>query len=171
MYSQIMRSMLIITTCTVLVSFCSFKLHAAQGERAIPAPLLQKVLNGTGLEVEIVTLNRDDDYAKGIYIENIKGYTVLIGFPKRGILKETPFLLSIDGEEALVTLSEEGMLKTMDTDAALIPAGIDDMIECILATVDEFLEDLEACGANPFCYAFTSIIFSVEITACVADLF
>ena len=170
MYSQIMKSMLIITTCTVLISFCSFNLYAAQEKRAIPAPLLQKVLNGTGLEAEIVTLNRDDDYAKGIYIENIKGYTVLIGFPKRGISKETPFLLSIDGEEALVTLSE-GMLKTIDTDAAFIPAGIDDMIECIMDAVDEFLEDLEACSANPFCYAFTSIIFSVEITACVADLF
>jgi len=171
MHSHSMQHILIITTCTILVFFCSFNLHAAQGKRAIHAPLLQKVLQGTGLEAEIVSLNRDDGFAKGIYIENIKGYTVLIGVPKKGIAKKTPFLLSIDGEEMRVALSEGGRLKTIGTDAAFIPAGIDDMIACIVETVDEFIENLDDCGANPFCYAFTSIIFSVEITICVADLF
>ena len=171
MHSPIMKHMLLITTCIVLVAFCSFNLHAAQGKKAIHVPLLQKVFQATGLEAETVTLNRGDSITKGIYIENMKGYSVLIGLPERGISRGTPFLLSIDGEEALVTLSEEGTLRAIDTNAMFIPTGINSMIECVLNAVEDYLDNLDACGSNPFCYAITSLIFSVELTICLADLF
>jgi len=141
-------------------------------ERKIVQPeLLQMLLNLVGLETEIVSLNRGDCFERGIYIEGIQDVTLLIAFPKTGIKKGMPFLLSIEDSEVIVELSEEGVLSVIDSDEEFIPSGIGDFVECIFDAASELIEDIGECGANTFCIVGAALSGVFNILKCIFYIF
>jgi len=167
MFSLRMRCKTIVTACVALIFCFSLNVHASTGWSTFQPELLQILLSMVGLETEIVDLHREDGFEKGIYIEGIQDVTLLIGFPKRGITKGRPFLLSIEGEEALMELSEEGGLIVIDGDEEFIPSGVSDFVECILDTVSELVQDIHDCGANPFCIVIIALEGVFNILGCI----
>lgn len=166
-HSQKIRSMPMLLLCTVLVFCCSFNLHAAQVGKTIKPELLQQLLNLAGLDTAVVALDRGDGFETGVSIEGLQDATLLIGFPRTGIAKETPFLLAIDGTEVLVALSEDGRLNVIGGDATFVPAGIDDFVTCVLNAVDEMLAGIDACGVNPICIIGVTFEAVVDIFECI----
>lgn len=149
-----------------LSSMASSSCVDACEKRTIQPELLEMLLNLVGVETEIVNLNREDCFDRGIYIQNIKDSTLLIGFPSAGIRKGIPFLLSFEDTEVLVKLSEEG-LRIIDGDDELMPSGIGDFIECIFDAVGDLLEDIGKCGINPFCIVGAALSGVFNILGCI----
>ena len=93
-------------------------------------------------------------------------WNLLIGFPKAGIRKGVPFLLSVEDTEVLVELSEGG-LNVIDGEEGLIPLGIGDFIECIFDAASELLENIGGCGVNPFCIVGAALRGVFNILGCI----
>ena len=167
---QKIRISIITTACIALIFSLSFNVSAAQGRRNLQPVLLQKILSGAGLQVEVVRLDRDDGFVKGVSIDDVQGSHVLISFPKGGFKKGVPFLLSVDGEERLVAVSEQGTLHIINGAIDFFIGGIDDFVECILNSVDDFLDDISDCGIDPFCYVRASLGLATEIPFCVFNI-
>jgi hypothetical protein len=66
---------------------------------------------------------------------------VLIGFPARGIGRDTPFFLEIDGITASVRLSETG-LALINGDERVTQQGVFGTLECILSEIIEMLDGI-----------------------------
>jgi hypothetical protein len=169
MHKQSTRWMPLVTLPALLlvISLCVLPAQAAQAGRAVHPELLQKLLSTAGLSTEIFTLDRADGFAKGILIENVRDVSLMIGFPGDGIQKGTPFLLSIEGQEVVAALSEEGELIVIAGEEALVPAGILDFVECILDTVDVLLEGIDNCGVNPICIIEVTFELVIDILECI----
>ena len=161
-----MRCMPIVTTCVALIFCLSLNVQASPVRNTVQPEILQILLSMVGLETEIKDLNREDGFEKGIYIEGIQDVRLLIGFPKTGIAKGTPFLLSVEGEEVLVELSEEGVLSIIDGDEEFIPTGISDFVECILDAVADLVENILDCR-NPFCIVVYALYGIFKILWCI----
>ena len=134
--------------------------------KAVQPELLEILLSLVGMETEIVNLNRGDCLERGIYIKGIQDVTLLIGFPKDGIRKGVPFLLSVEETEVLVELSEGG-LNVIDGEEGLVPLGIGDFIECIFDVASELLENIGECGVNPFCIVGAALSGVFNILGCI----
>ena len=155
--------------CIALIFSLSFNVSAAQGRRNLQPVLLQKILSGAGLQADVVHLDREDGFVKGVSLDDVQGSHVLISFPKGGFKKGVPFLLSVDGSERLVAVSEQGSLHIIDGALNFFIGGIDDFVECILNAVDDFLDEISTCDISPLCYVSASIGLAAEIPFCVFD--
>lgn len=167
MLSLRMRCMPIAAVCAVLIFCFPLNVYASPGLNVFQPEILQMFLSVAGLETEIVDLNRGDGFERGIYIEGIQDVTLLIGFPKTGITKGTPFLLSVEGVELLVELSEEEGLIVIDGDEELIPLNIFDFVECILESIIDVVQGILSCGANPFCIVIVALSGVFKILGCI----
>jgi hypothetical protein len=167
---QKIRISIITAACIALIFSLSFNASAAQVRRNLQPVLLQKILTGAGLQADVVRLDREDGFVKGVSITDVQGSHVLISFPKGGFKKGVPFLLSIDGEERLVAVSEQGSLHFIDGALGFFIEGIDDFVECILNSVDDFLDDISDCGIEPFCYVGAAMGLAVEIPFCLFNI-
>ncbi len=163
----------LISCLLVMIVFLSLSPLASSSslddcERMTVQPeLLQILLSLAGMETEIANLNRGDCFERGIYIKGIKDVTLLIGFPKTGIRKGVPFLLSVEDTEVLVELSEGGSLNVIDGDERLIPSGIGDFIECIFNAAGNLVKDIGDCSVNPFCIVVAALSGVFNILGCI----
>ena len=162
-----MRCLLIVAICVSLVFCFSFSAQASQEVNVIQPEILQILLSMAGLEAQVLDLNREDGFEKGVCIEGVQDFRLLIGFPKTGIEKETPFLLSFEGAEVLVEVSEERGLIVIEGDDDLIPLGVVDFVECITSSVADLVQDISECGANPFCIVVAVISGVFRILGCI----
>ena len=136
--------------------------------KTVHPEMLQFLLNLTGLKTEIVDLNRGGCFEKGLYIEGIRDITLLIGFPKTGIRKGMPFLLSVDDAEMLVELSEEGGLNVIDGNEKIIPSSVGSFVECLIDESADFIDDIGDCGANLLCIVGALVSGLIDILECIA---
>ena len=166
---QKIKILIVAGACIALIFSLSFNVSAAERRRNLQPVLLQKILSGSGLQADLVHLDREDGFVKGVSLDDIHGSHVLISFPKGGFKKGVPFLLSVDGSERLVAVSEQGSLHIVGGALNFFIGGIDDFVECILNSVDDFLDEISACDINPFCYVSASLGLAAEIPLCVFD--
>jgi len=164
-----MRWMPIVATCVALQFCLSLNVQASTLKNSVRPEILKIILSMVGLETEIKDLNRGDGFEKGIYIEGIQDVRIMIGFSKAGIEKGIPFLLSVEGVEVLVELSEEGVLSVNEGDGEFIPSGISDFVECIMNAVAELVEDILDCR-DPFCIIIYSLYGIFRILWCIFNL-
>jgi hypothetical protein len=123
-----------------------------------------------GLETEIVDLDRDDGFDRGLYTDVLRGDTVLIGFPKTGIGKGVSFLLAVEGEEMVVRLFEDGGLQVVAGNEAVMPSGIIDAVECLLDTLVGLIQDIFDASLNPFSIIGLVLNAVFRILGCVFSL-
>jgi hypothetical protein len=96
--------------------------------------MTQMLLLAAGVETDSVVLTRGDDISRAIYIPNLRGNDVLIGFPDTGIGRDVPFLLAINGEELMVEATGGG-LTVLEGDPSVLPADIGDFIDCLVENI------------------------------------
>ncbi len=144
----------VVTVCCAVLLFYSLQAHAAQSGKAITPELLQLALNAARIKAEIVPLGGDGGFEKGVLIKNLKGSAVLIGFPKEGIHREKPFLLSIEGKDSLVKLTDSGGIVVLNEDAIFYEDADFHTLSttgCIIEAVGNMVDDILSCHGNPFC--------------------
>ncbi len=148
------RFAVVVTICCAVLFFYSLHVHAAQSGKAITPELLQLALNAAGIKAEIVPLDGDGGFEKGVLIKNLKGSAVLIGFPKEGIQREKPFLLSIEGKDSMVKLADSGGIVVLNGDATFYEDADFQTLSttgCIIDAVGSMVDDILSCHGNPFC--------------------
>jgi hypothetical protein len=160
----------VLTVSLVLLLCFSLSAHAAPGVKGVRPMLFKKLLSAAGVEAEVTVLDRGDGFGKAIRVEGAQGATVTIGFPKAGIRRGRPFLLSVDGAEALVEVSEGGVLSVIDGRDDLIPAGILAFVECIVDAAVAMAEEIDSCDIDIFCILEAVFDGVAGIVTCVEDL-
>lgn len=132
--SSRMRSMVAGAFCAVLLVCIALPAGAAPGRCAMQPGVTQMLLSAAGVETDAVVLSRGDDIRRALYIPNLRGNDVLIGFPDAGIGLDVPFLLSINGEELMVAATSGG-LEVLEGDPAVLPADVGDFVSCLVSNI------------------------------------
>ena len=130
-----LRSMVMGTFCIIVLLCFSMPAEAVHARYAMQPAMTQMLLTMAGLETDAVELSRDDDISRAIYIPDVRGNDVLIGFPDAGIGRDVPFLLSINGEELIVEATAGGALNVLEGDPAVLPADVGDFIDCLVNNI------------------------------------
>jgi hypothetical protein len=81
--------------------------YASREVISVQPETVQIVLSMAGIETEIVSLDRADGFDRALYADNLGSNAILVGFPRKGIGKEVPFLLAVEGKEIVVRVSED----------------------------------------------------------------
>ena len=153
--------------------FCSFLpgSYASQGGISLQPEIAQILFNLAGLETEIVELDREDDFDRALYTEALWGDALLIGFPETGVARGVPFLLSVEGEEVLLALSEDGMIQVIDGNEEVVPASIIDAVDYLINTLVDLVRDILEYNLNIF-NVFVLVFNAVfNILGCIVSIF
>ena len=113
-------------------------LSHAQADTLIPAvkpALVQHMLKIAQVPLEVVENSPDAPFPSSIYIPELAGSSVTIGFPAAGIQRQAPFYLEIDGAAATVMVGAHGGLKIIDGDSRVTASGIFSVIQCLISTI------------------------------------
>ena len=124
--------------------FCCFGTRSYAGLQppGIQPPMFQSMIRAAGISSEIIESDPETGYPWSVYIADVKGSTVTIGFPSSGLKPGKPFLLEIDGMPATLTCTREGKLSLVDGDERIVAAGIFGTLECLFSTVLTMLADV-----------------------------
>lgn len=164
------KSIPLLTCLIVLICFSVSAGYASTGGMHIQPETAQILLSMAGLEAEIVEHNRGDGFDRTLYIGSLKGNAFAIGFPTSGIAEEVPFLLKVGGDEAIVTLSQDGLIEIVGGDTSVVPSSIIDAVECLLDTIVDLVRGILEAGLNIF-YMIALILNAVfRILGCVASI-
>jgi hypothetical protein len=144
--------------------------YASRAGITIQPEIVQIVLSMAGLETEIVDLDREDGFDRALYIDSLGSDSILIGFPGTGIGKGFPFLLAVEGEEIVVRIAEDGGLQVVAGDEAVMPAGIIDVVECLVGTLVDLIQDILDVSLNPFRIIVLVLNAVFSILGCVFSL-
>jgi hypothetical protein len=100
------------------------------------------LLSSAGVETEAVELYRDDDISRALYIPDVRGNEVLIGFPSAGIRLAVPFLLVVNGEEFTVEVTSDKQLDVLEGDPSLLPADVGDFVNCLVNNIVDLVKSI-----------------------------
>jgi len=138
-------AMSILLTLSFLIN-----VHHAQSENSIDSVLIKHTLGTTGTKVEMIKLERQDGFSKAIFMEGPHDVPIIIGFKHDKKGKDQSFLISIDGSEKVVRISEDGsyVIKSDDHDdeddnGHDLPFSL-----CALDVVIDMLINISECGEN-----------------------
>ena len=165
------KSMVVLASCISL--FCSFlpDCSASQGVIRVQPKMAQILLSMAGLETEIVELDRADGFDRTLYLGSLQGKSVSIGFPTTGVARGVPFLLTVEGEEIMVALSEDGMIEVVGGDASAVPSSIIDALECLLDTLVDLVRDILESNLNVFNIIVLVVNGVFRILGCILSIF
>lgn len=128
--------------CVAVLLSVSISAGAAPGRYAAQPAMTQLLLSSAGVETEAVELYRDDDISRALYMPNVGGNEVLIGFPGAGIGLEVPFLLVVNGEELTVKVTAAGELTVLEGDPSVLPADVGDFVDCLVNTIVDLVRSI-----------------------------
>ncbi|MBN2107375.1 MAG: hypothetical protein JW832_08100 [Deltaproteobacteria bacterium] len=124
---------------TCMFCFFSFSFtagsFAGHSSPALHPSFFQGMLQATGVSCEIIASDPSAGCPSCVYIPDLKGSTVTIGFPVSGLLPGKPFMLEIDGMQATVAFAGSGSLLFVDGDERVSAAGIFGTLECLFNTI------------------------------------
>lgn len=130
-----LRSMMAGAFCVALLMCISMPAESAPARYAMQPGMTRMFLSIAGMETDAVVLSRNDDISRALYIPNLRGNDVVIGFPDAGIGLDVPFLLEINGEELIVEATAGGGLGVLQGDPTILPADIDDFVSCLVNNI------------------------------------
>ena len=119
--------------------------------------LLQHLLKIAQVPAELIENSPDSPFPTSVYIPELKGSSVTIGFPASGIRRQAPFYLEIDGAAATVMIGAQGGLAIIDGDGRITATGIFSALDCIFSAIITMIDD--------FFYALLHFDFLGMLTA------
>lgn len=129
-------------TACLLLLFAAVPTQARTFEPSLTPAFFQSALKAAGVFSEKIVSDPDTGYPHCVYIPDLRGATVTIGFPSTGLRRETLFLLEIDGMLATVICTDDGKLTILDGDKRMAATGIFGTLECLFNEVLTMLADL-----------------------------
>lgn len=117
-------------------------IQAGSFEPVVQPALFQSALKAAGVFSERIVADSQTGDICSVYIPDLKGSTVTIGFPSSGLKPGKPFFLEIDGMQATVTCTGDGKMSLIDGDERIIATGIFGTLECLFNTVLTMLADV-----------------------------
>jgi len=163
-------SRMVLASCIIL--FCSSVIssYASQGVMNVQPEIAQSLLGMVGLETEIVELNRGDGFDRTLNLGSLEGNSLSIGFPTTGISRGAPFLLTVEGEEVIVALTEDGVIAVLGGDPSAVPLSIFDAVECLLDTLVDLVRDILESNLNIFRIIVLVINGIFRILGCIVSI-
>ena len=138
-----MRRISFLTCLFCLFSFfCAAGAFAGHSSPALHPSFFQSMIQATGTYSEIIASDPATGYPSCVYIPDLQGSSVTIGFPASGLLPGEPFMLEIDGMQATVACTGDGRLSLVEGDERVIAAGIFGTLECLFNTVLTMLAEM-----------------------------
>ena len=128
--------------CVAVLLSVSIPAGAAPGRYAAQPAMTGLLLSSAGVESEAVELYRDDDISRALYIPDVRGNEVLIGFPGAGIRLAVPFLLVVNGEEFTVEVTSDKQLDVLEGDPSLLPADVGDFVNCLVNNIVDLVKSI-----------------------------
>lgn len=141
-------------------------------KRSIQPEHLQKILTLVRIEADVVDLNRDDGFNRGLFFEMPDGTPITIGFPRNGLQIGRPFLIVTLSDEAIVQLSEDGTISLINEDEEIRATGIIEIIECQLAATAKMIDAIDQCNLDlssfdVICVLEAVIQSSIDFSECI----
>jgi len=170
MFQLKVRFMVCLASCMYLLLSSVPNGYASREVISVQPETVQIVLSMAGIETEIVSLDRADGFDRALYADNLGSNAMLVGFPRKGIGKEVPFLLAVEGKEIVVRVSEGGGLHVVAGDGAVMPAGIIDAVECLVNTLLGLIQGILDAPLNPFTIIALVLNAVFSILGCVFSL-
>jgi len=142
--------------------------YAGKTSASIQPKFLQASIKSAGIQSEIV-LSSDAVFSRNLYIPDLKGSTVTIGFPATGLVPGKSFSLEIDGMMALVTYTHDRKLEVAAGDSRIETAGAFGLVSCILTSVFDMVEGILKNTATLNIFGIISAVFTgvINIIGCV----
>ncbi|MCP4714565.1 MAG: hypothetical protein GY868_05555, partial [Deltaproteobacteria bacterium] len=96
----------------------------------------------------------------------------LIGFPAQGLRPGNLFFLQAGKRSGLLQWdAARRSIIYYGSSNGTLPQHVLDFVECLLNVVDTFLNEIDACGDDQFCYLGPLIEMTVDIPLCILDIF
>jgi hypothetical protein len=147
-------------TALMLSIFCFSNIAQAKSNDNINKTL-KHLLNSSGINAEVIQLERSDGFSKGVYVEGPKEIPIIISFKESDEDKDKYLLVSIDGEENTVRIAEDGSYEIMPEQ------GIDLITTlCLIEAFFNFLIDMDTCIDDNICLAKNIFTFIIQIISC-----
>ncbi|MFC1591941.1 hypothetical protein ACFL43_05410 [Thermodesulfobacteriota bacterium] len=146
--------------------FCTPRPATAQSTSTLTPALLTRLLIAGGIDARGDILLRDGALFRAVRFAAPDDTEITVGVPLEGLRPDTPFLLSSGGIECMLGWSASDGLTHVAGDSRLISQGVFDVLDCILETVFEMVENFEICGADAFCIVDAALMGSILISLC-----
>jgi hypothetical protein len=162
MNKQVVKISRIVCVASIVLSFvCFYNVTQAQSNDNIRLGALKHLLIAAGIDAEMIPLQRPDGFSRAIYVEGPQEIPIIIGFKQDNAAKENSILISVDGEEAIAKIAEDGSYAiTPDQDFDLITAL------CYIEAVFGVFIDIGNCADDNICVATSIFAFIIDIIAC-----
>ena len=150
--------------CVIMLLVFSCQAGASPAGYAVQPGMTQMLLSMAGVETESVVLSRADDISKALYIPNVRGNDILIGFPDAGIRQGAPFLLTVNGEDLMVKVTGGGQLAVLEGDPHVLPADVGDFIDCLVNNIGDLARaiiELDIGGIIGNAFQLVGCIFAI----------
>ena len=170
MHSANAKSTLVLFSSLLLLFSSVISSYASQGVMNVQPEIAQSLLSMVGLEAEIVELKRGDGFDRTLNLGSLQGNSLSIGFPTTGISRGVPFLLTVEGEEVIVVLTEDGVIEVLGGDASAVPLSIFDAVECLLDTLVDLVRDILESNLNIFRIVGLVINAVFRILVCIVSI-
>jgi hypothetical protein len=164
MLGVIKKKSKIVAILVAVVFLVTTPLYAAQELLSIQPRLFEKALQLAGMKTQFIDLDRDDGFEQAVLIEGIYDEPILVVFPPGGIREGIPFVIEIDGSEAIVVISEEGRPVIIHQDRDV--TDVLSLIICFLSAINNALIQLQQCTVDPRCTLVAVLTLIINIVQC-----
>ncbi len=122
---------------------------------------VKSLLRASGIKAEMIKLQRSDGFSKAVFIEGPQKIPLIIGFNQDKADGAVSFLISIDGEEEVISVNNDGSFETDTVESSDLAAQL-----CIINAVFNMLISVENCDNDNLCVATSIFTFVIEIISC-----
>lgn len=168
---------LLIAVCFIIIFSSSINVYGGLRNTSVSTELFQKMLNIKGMDSEIINLDREDEFKTALFYETPNGIVIVLGFSDDGLQKGKPFLISTLTFEAIVQLSQDGVLDVIGGNKEdVVASGIIDVVECQVNAALAMVEAIKLCSLDPtsldlVCIFDAILSGSIDQLECLFELF
>ena len=162
MNKQVVKISRVIFMASIILFLVSFhNVAQAKPDDNIRLGALKYLLSASGIDVEMITLQRADGFSRAVYVEGPEEIPIIIGFKQDDAAKKNSILIAVDGEEKIVQIAGDGTCKIMpDQDFDLVTSL------CYIEAVFGVFINIGNCADDNICVATSIFTFIIDIIAC-----
>ena len=152
------KGKLVFISTVILAFVCVTFIPAAYSGQLSAA---KQLLNASGIKAKIVNLNRADGFSKAVVVKGPNEVPVMVAFSDDCVAGEMSFLVSVNGNDEVVSLFDDGEYEVENLQGADFDSTV-----CIVNAIFNMLMDLQTCGNDNLCVSYTVFNFIVDIVSC-----